>query len=98
MVLWKNGGDEAHGSRFTRTAAPAPVQVTFSAGTVVKAVDWKLDEPAFTPAAPVFEIGAQPLIVYCDRLPEWTPVNPEEWQKTRHAVGVNTSEANLPGQ
>lgn len=98
VVLWKNGGDEAHGSRFTRTAAPAPVQVAFPAGTIVKAVDWKLDEPAFTPAAPVFEIGAQPLIVYCDRLPEWTPVTPEEWQKTRHAVGVNTSEANLPGQ
>lgn len=97
VVLWKNGGSEEIGNRYRRSEAIVPAAVEFPAGTVTKAVDWKLDEPAFDSARPVFAVGSEPLIVYCSRLPEWKRITPTEYLKKNSGVKAETK-ALLPGQ
>ena len=99
VVLWKNGGQEEHGSRFKKLPVTVdPVKVRFPAGSVVSAVDWKLDAIPFQADAPEFEIGSIPVIIYCRKLPDWKRLTPAEWLKAHKAAAISNSRANLPGQ
>lgn len=99
VVLWKNGGQEEHGSRFKKLHVTVPpVNVHFPAGSVVSAIDWKLDTVPFREDAPVFGIGSTPVIIYCRKLPDWKRFTPAEWLKTHNFAGPGNSKANLPGQ
>ena len=69
----------------------------FPAKTVLKAVDWKLDETVFSATAPEFTVGGEPLVVYCSELPPWRRITPAEWLDTHDGIKP-AAQALLPGQ
>lgn len=99
IVLWLNGGAEAHGSRFTRTPDPQPVSLRLPTASVTRAQSWRLAELPFDADQPTFEISSRPVVLYCRRLPAWRRLTPQEWSQAHSDTDATpTPEANLPGQ
>ncbi len=99
IVLWLNGGAEAHGSRFTRTPDPQPVSLRLPTASVTRAQSWRLEELPFDADQPTFEISSRPVVLYCRRLPAWRRLTPQEWSQAHSDTDATlTPEANLPGQ
>lgn len=97
VVLWRTGGTEEIGNRYRSNQTVDPVTVKFPAKTVLKAIDWKLDEIVFPTAAPEFTVSGEPLVVYCSELPPWRRITPVEWLDTHDGIKP-AAQALLPGQ
>lgn len=97
IVMWKNDAavKENCGPNIVKTIGLAPVSVT-GFNKAASAVAWNLDNIKLNGASPSIAVTDQPVVVYCNALPDWKLISAKDWllQNVREA----DSKARVPNQ